>query len=38
MHSLLDLTNFIFTLKITLICSYIFRSTNIIMEPSLEPS
>jgi len=27
-----------FTLKITLTCSYIFRSTTIIREPSLEPS
>ena len=27
-----------FTLKITLACSYMFRSTTIIMEPSLEPS
>ena len=26
-----------FTLKITLICSYIFRSMTIIREPSLEP-
>jgi len=28
----------IFTLKITLTCSYMFRSTTIIREPSLEPS
>jgi len=27
-----------FTLKITLTCSYMFRSTTIIREPSLEPS
>jgi len=27
-----------FTSKITLICSYMFRSTTIIREPSLEPS
>jgi len=27
-----------FTLKITLTCSYMFRSTIIIREPSLEPS
>jgi len=27
-----------FTLKITLTCSYMFRSTAIIREPSLEPS
>ena len=27
-----------FTLKITLSCSYMFRSTAIIREPSLEPS
>ena len=27
-----------FTLKITLACSYMFRSTTIIREPSLEPS
>ena len=26
------------TLKITLACSYMFRSTTVIMEPSLEPS
>ena len=26
-----------FTLKITLTCSYMFRSTAIIREPSLEP-
>jgi len=28
----------IFTLKITLTCSYMIRSTTIIREPSLEPS
>jgi len=27
-----------FTLKITLTCSYMFRSTTIIRKPSLEPS
>jgi len=27
-----------FTLKVTLTCSYMFRSTTIIREPSLEPS
>jgi len=27
-----------FTLKITLTCSYMFRFTTIIREPSLEPS
>jgi len=27
-----------FTLKITLTCSYMFRPTTIIREPSLEPS
>jgi len=27
-----------FTLKITLTCCYMFRSTTIIREPSLEPS
>jgi len=27
-----------FTLKITLTCSYMFWSTTIIKEPSLEPS
>ena len=27
-----------FTLKITLTCSYMFRSTTTIREPSLEPS
>jgi len=27
-----------FTLKLTLNCSYMFRSTTIIREPSLEPS
>jgi len=27
-----------FTLKITLTCSYMFRSATIIREPSLEPS
>jgi len=27
-----------FTLKITLACSYMFRSTTLIREPSLEPS
>jgi len=27
-----------FTLKIALTCSYMFRSTTIIREPSLEPS
>ena len=27
-----------FTLKITLTCSYMFRSTTVIREPSLEPS
>ena len=27
-----------FTLKTTLVCSYMFRSTTIIREPSLEPS
>ena len=27
-----------FTLKITLACSYMFRSMTIIREPSLEPS
>ena len=27
-----------FMLKITLACSYMFRSTTIITEPSLEPS
>jgi len=26
-----------FTLKITLVCSYMFRTTTIIREPSLEP-
>ena len=29
---------FKFTLKITLTCSYMFRSTTIIREPLLEPS
>jgi len=26
-----------FTLKITLTCSYMFRSTTVIREPSIEP-
>jgi len=39
MHSLLTLTKILkFTLKITLACSYMFRSTTITREPSLEPS
>ena len=39
MHSLLNLTKFSnFALKIPLTCFYVFRSTTIIREPSLEPS
>jgi len=39
MHSLLNFDNVLkFTLKINVTCSYMFRSTIIIREPSLEPS
>ena len=38
MHSIKLDKGLKFTLKITLTCSYMFRSTTIIREPSLEPS
>jgi len=37
-HSLLNLTEFKICIKIILTCSYMFRSTTIISESSLEPS